>query len=388
MSGILERTGEEPKVGKFVGFDHCTFWVTNAKQAANYYCRLFGMEVIAYSGLETGSRDVAKWVIKQGKIVYVFASPYNPIDSDMTKEIAVCGDFVRDVAFQVKDSAALYEKAVKRGAVSVMEPTELKDESGSVIISTVRTYGNVCHSFVQRNDYKGIFLPGFKARSFVDPVMKNFAQPGLAFIDHVVGNQPDRQMEPAVKWYETILDFHRFWSVDDKDVCTDYSCLRSIVVTDWDEVVKMPINEPADGVRKSQIQEYVEYHGGAGVQHIAMNTNDVLFAIENMKSRGCEFLVIPKKYYDNLRERLQKSPVVVKESLDKIEELGILVDFDDNGYLLQLFTKPTQDRPTLFFEVIQRNNHQGFGAGNFKALFEAIERDQNERGNLTADAKK
>jgi len=230
---------------------------------------------------------------------------------------------------------------------------------------------------------KEFFLPGYISKEDIkDPLVDVTAPVGLAFIDHVVGNQPNLQMESIVKWYEEKLKFHRFWSVDDSQIHTEFSALRSIVVTDYEERVKMPMNEPAEGRKKSQIQEYVEYYGGPGVQHIALRTNDIIHAISTLKARGLEFLTVPKSYYTNLRQKLAKSPITVKEDLDKLESLSILIDYDDKGYLLQIFTKNVEDRPTLFLEVIQRNNHQGFGAGNFKSLFEAIERDQAERGNL------
>lgn len=235
---------------------------------------------------------------------------------------------------------------------------------------------------IERAGYKGRFLPNYKPPIFEDALLKNLPIVGLKFIDHVVGNQPDDEMESVASWYEKNLMFHRFWSVDDTQIHTEYSSLRSIVMTNWDETVKMPINEPAPGKRKSQIQEYVDYYGGAGVQHIALNTDDIIGAIQNLKKRGCVFLTIPKTYYKNLRERLRHSKTVVKEDMDTLEKLNILVDFDENGYLLQIFSKPCQDRPTLFLETIQRRNHQGFGAGNFKSLFEAIELDQAQRGNL------
>eukprot|EP01006_Ploeotia_vitrea_P024082 TRINITY_DN56808_c0_g1_i1.p1 TRINITY_DN56808_c0_g1~~TRINITY_DN56808_c0_g1_i1.p1 ORF type:complete len:383 (+),score=225.64 TRINITY_DN56808_c0_g1_i1:108-1256(+) len=378
-----EKAGSRPEVGRYHGFDHVTFYVSNAKQAAAWYCLRFGFEPLAYSGLETGSRDVATHVVKQNKIVFAFTSPLNPnADTEIAKRLALRGDAAKDVAFTVTDCRGIYAKAIKRGAVSIREPEELKDEDGTVVIATVKTYGDTVHSFVERTNYKGEFLPGFRKVDTKDPLATLLESPALQYIDHCVGNQPDNKMIEAADWYEKTLDFHRFWSVDDKQMHTEYSALRSIVMADWDEVIKMPINEPAPGKRKSQIQEYVDYHGGAGVQHIALNTNDILHAIANMRKRGLDFLKVPKKYYDDLRKRLAKSPVEVKESLDEIEKLNILVDFDDQGYLLQLFTKPVQDRPTLFFEVIQRNNHQGFGAGNFKALFESIERDQADRGNL------
>jgi 4-hydroxyphenylpyruvate dioxygenase len=378
-----ERKGERPEVGKFEAFDHLHFYVSNAKQIAAYYVLRLGFEYYAYKGLETGSREVATWVVRQNDIVLAFSSPLVPVPSDLGKRILITGDAVKDVAFRVADCKALYEKAIKRGAKGIQEPIEEKDENGSVIRCTVQTYGDTNHSFIQRNDFKGAFLPGFRAVTVADPLSALAPKPGLQFIDHVVGNQPDLQMEKTAQWYEKILDFHRFWSVDDSMIHTEYSSLRSIVVTDYDEKIKMPINEPADGKRKSQIQEYVEYHGGAGVQHVALNTSDIIHAISSLKARGLDFLTPPKKYYEDVKKRLAKSPVKVKESIDKLAELSILIDFDDKGYLLQIFTKPVEDRPTLFYEVIQRNNHQGFGAGNFKALFESLEKEQAERGNLT-----
>lgn len=300
----------------------------------------------------------------------------------MTKSIALKGDAAKDVAFACKDAKNLYEKAIARGGVSVLPPTEEKDKDGSVIRATVKTYGEVVHSFIQRDDYKGHFLPGYVEVDKKDPLSSLVGSPGLKFIDHVVGNQPDLGMLPAVEWYEKVLGFHRFWSVDDKQMHTQYSALRSIVMADPTEKVKMPLNEPAPGLRKSQIQEYIDYHGEPGVQHIALNTPDILSAVKTLLSRGVEFLQCPKTYYEDLRLRLAKSTTKVKEDLDEIQKLSILVDFDETGYLLQIFTKPVEDRPTLFYEVIQRAGHQGFGAGNFKSLFEAIERDQAARGNL------
>jgi 4-hydroxyphenylpyruvate dioxygenase len=386
MGTKYEKKGEAPKEGKFKGFDHVHFYVSNAKQVADWYCLRLGFQHVAYRGLETGSRDYATHVVRQDRITFAFSSPLLPKETEMGRDIFEMGDMVKDIAFEVADCEALYKKAIARGGEGVKEPETLKDEDGEVIVATVKTYGKCWHTFVQRNGYKGVFMPGYKAVEDKDPLAKLIESPKLNFIDHCVGNQPDQQMVPAADWYEKVLDFHRFWSVDDKQMHTKYSALRSIVVTDWDEKVKMPLNEPAAGVRKSQIQEYVDYHGGAGVQHIAMNTSDILHTISNLRSRGVDFLRVPKEYYEDLRKRLSKSPVKVLESLDEIERLNILVDFDDKGYLLQLFTRCVEDRPTLFFEVIQRHNHQGFGAGNFKALFEAIEREQEERGNLTADA--
>eukprot|EP00116_Pleurobrachia_bachei_P006606 sb/3466868/ len=293
------------------------------------------------------------------------------------------GDAVKDVAFSVEDCKGLYKRAIENGAVSVREPWTESDENGTVTFATVRTYGDTTHTFVERGGWNGPnFLPGYKVLTTNDPITKLLPVIGLKFIDHIVGNQPDLEMEDAAKWYEKMLQFHRFWSVDDSQVHTEYSSLRSIVVTNYEETIKMPINEPADGKRKSQIQEYVDYNGGAGVQHIALRTTDIIASVSNLKERGVEFLTIPKTYYANLREALKSSKTKITEDMDTLEKLNILIDYDDGGYLLQIFTKPMQDRPTLFLEVIQRNNHHGFGAGNFKALFTAIEIEQAERGNL------
>ena len=346
-----------------------------------------GFEPVAYSGLETGNREIVSHVVRQDKVTFVFKSPLNPGNEEFGAHATRHGDGVKDVAFGVKDARGIYAKAVERGAKSVREPWEESDEHGTVVFATVQTYGDTTHTFVDRSNYKppadsGVFLPGYGKPRYADALLATLPAVGLNFIDHCVGNQPDQEMTPVADWYVNMLQFHRFWSVDDSQMHTEYSALRSIVVTDYDEVVKMPINEPAQGKRKSQIQEYVEYYGGAGVQHIALNTRDVIAAVTACRARGMDFLVPPKTYYGNLRERLSKSKVKVAEDLDRIEENNILVDFDDNGYLLQIFTKPVEDRPTLFIELIQRNNHQGFGAGNFKALFEAIEQDQAARGNL------
>ncbi|XP_048582062.1 4-hydroxyphenylpyruvate dioxygenase [Nematostella vectensis] len=380
-----EDKGEKPEVGRFLAFDHITFWVGNAKQAASFYCTRMGFKPMAYKGLETGSRDEVIHVIKQDKIIFVLKSPLNPcgkLTEEMGKHQTTHGDGVKDIAFEVEDCVALYKECVKRGAVSVREPWEESDGNGSVTMATVQTYGDTTHTFVERKDFNGLFLPGFKPPMHEDKLLFKLPKAGLHFIDHVVGNQPNDAMVPIAEWYEKNLQFHRFWSVDDKQIHTEFSALRSIVVTNWEETIKMPINEPAPGKRKSQIQEFVDYYGTAGVQHIALNTSDIITAISNLKERGMQFLSIPDKYYDNLRERLKHASITVTESIDELQKLKILVDFDDKGYLLQIFTKPCQDRPTLFLEVIQRHNHTGFGAGNFKALFESIEQDQGERGNL------
>ena len=378
-----ERPTVRPEIGVFHSFDHVTFWVGNALASASYFCSRLGFEYIAYQGLETGNREYASHVVGNGKVRFVFKSPYNPDGQDEFKaHHAKHGDGVRDVAFNVDDSAGIFKKAVERGATPVMEPTVIQDEDGEVTLSSVKTYGDTIHTFVQRDKYSGLFLPGFKKHHLTEPFNDLIDPVKLLQIDHCVGNQPDGDMEPTASWYEKMLDFHRFWSVDDTMMHTEYSALRSIVVADFDENVKMPINEPAPGKRKSQIQEYCDFYGGPGVQHIALRTENIIDAIVNMRARGCQFLTIPDAYYDNLRVALANCGTKVQEDLDTIQKLKILVDFDEKGYLLQIFTKPLQDRPTFFVEIIQRQNHNGFGAGNFKALFTAIEIEQEKRGNL------
>jgi 4-hydroxyphenylpyruvate dioxygenase len=378
----FESKGERPTSGRYFGFDHIKFLVGNAMQASDWYIGRFGFKRIAYAGLETGSRQIVQHVIQHNKIIFVFVSALNPDDPTLGPELIKHGHGVKDVAFTVDDCAGIYKRAVERGAKSVKEPVTLSDEFGSIVMATVQTYGDTTHTFVERKNYTGKFLPGYKSIEEEDPFEKLSPAVGLSFIDHCVGNQPLQAMEPLCQWYEKALEFHRFWSVDDSVIHTEYSSLKSIVMTDYDEAVKMPINEPANGKRKSQIQEFVEYFGGPGVQHIALNTPDIITAVQNLRARGVRFLSVPSTYYTALKEKLANSPVKVKEDLDVLEQLKILIDFDDKGYLLQLFTKPVEDRPTLFIEIIQRNNHQGFGAGNFRSLFEAIEREQELRGNL------
>eukprot|EP01116_Phalansterium_solitarium_P011117 TRINITY_DN26723_c0_g1_i1.p2 TRINITY_DN26723_c0_g1~~TRINITY_DN26723_c0_g1_i1.p2 ORF type:complete len:399 (-),score=203.29 TRINITY_DN26723_c0_g1_i1:193-1389(-) len=369
------------------GFDHLEFRVGNAFQAAAFYVTRFGFKPYAYRGLETGSRDRATHVVRQNDIIFAFTSALNPNDEfskELGAELSTHGDAVKDVAFRVDDCRAIYQKAIERGAKSIRAPEVLTDENGTVVLATIQSYGQTVHTFVERKAYTGPFLPGFRAVDpDEDPITRLTPPVGLNFVDHCVGNQPDAGMNPVVEWYEKTLGWHRFWSVDDSQIHTEYSALRSIVIADPTESVKIPINEPALGKRKSQIQEFVEYHSGGGVQHIALNTSNIIEAVTQLRARGLKFLRVPKTYYTELRKKLASSPVTVKENLDTLEELAILIDYDDKGYLLQLFTKPVEDRPTLFLEIIQRNNHQGFGAGNFKSLFEAIELDQAERGNLT-----
>lgn len=349
----------------------------------------FGFERVAYRGLETGHRNMTTHVVRHGSILFAFSSPLSDastpeLGSDMNAHIAKHGDGVKDVAFSVDDCRGIYAAAMARGAESIREPTEEEDADGKVILATVKTYGDTVHTFVEHKDYRGPFLPNYRAVTEEDPFATVTPPVGLELIDHVVGNMPDAGMEPAVGWYERVLQFHRFWSADDSQIHTEYSALRSIVVADYDEKIKMPINEPAPGLRKSQIQEYVEYYAGAGVQHIALSTKNIINAIDCLRRRGVKFLRVPDTYYTLLRERMAASGFTIKEDLDTLQRLNILVDFDERGYLLQLFTNNLMDRPTVFLEIIQREGNTGFGAGNFKSLFESIEREQAERGNLTA----
>lgn len=382
--GTVYQKGSKPTTGKYFGFHHCEFWVANAKQVADWYCLRFGFEKVAYKGLETKNRDIAAHVIRQDQTTLVFSSILNPADKEhpYAQWIARRGDAVRDVAFRCDNPKDIWAKAISKGAISVLKPIELSDEFGKVSIAKVETYGGCVHSLIDDSEYKGVFLPGFKIVNERDPITLLLPSVGLHKIDHVVGNQPDGKMIEVADWYKNKLDFHRFWSVDDKQMHTQYSALRSIVMADYDENIKLPLNEPAKGLRKSQIQEYVDYHGGAGVQHIAINTPDILNAVISLRKRGVKFLTVPNVYYDDLRYRLSNVNLKIEEDMKKIQELNILVDFDDKGYLLQIFTVPQEDRPTLFFEVIQRNGNSGFGVGNFKALFKSIEMEQEKRGNL------
>ncbi|TDZ35976.1 4-hydroxyphenylpyruvate dioxygenase [Colletotrichum trifolii] len=384
----------------FRGYDHVTWWVGNAKQAAAYYNTFFGFKTVAYKGLETGSRYLTSWVVENSDVRFVFTSPIRslahlPEDEaihdaerallgDIHAHLEKHGDAVKDVAFEVDNVQGVYDKAVLEGAQSIQPPTVLGDpEHGNVLAAVIRTYGDTTHTLIARNNYKGPFLPGFRAAK---PSAASVSLPGVPLlrIDHCVGNQSWNEMVAACAFYEKCLSFHRFWSVDDSQICTEFSALNSIVMSSANQLVKMPINEPAPGKKKSQIEEYVVFNSGAGIQHIALLTPDIITTVSAMRARGVEFINVPSTYYDNMRHRLktEKRNWVLKEDLATIERLNILIDYDEQGYLLQLFTKPLMDRPTVFIEIIQRNHFEGFGAGNFKSLFEAIEREQAERGNL------
>jgi 4-hydroxyphenylpyruvate dioxygenase len=355
------------------GTDYIEFYVGNAKQASLYYRTAFGFELVGYRGPETGVRDRASYLLQQDKIRLVLTSPLGP-EGPIADHVRRHGDGVRDMAFWVDDARAAWTTAVERGARSVQEPTVLEDAHGRVVIAAIATYGDTIHSIVERADYRGLFLPGFVAKT--SPHAPESV--GLKYVDHCVGNVELGKMNEWVAFYERVLGFFNLLTFDDEDISTEYSSLMSKVMSNGNGRIKFPINEPASGKKKSQIEEYLDFYGGPGVQHIACATDDILATVTAMKARGVEFLQTPTSYYADLEQRIG----AIDEPIARLAELGILVDRDDEGYLLQIFTKPVQDRPTLFYEIIQRKGAKGFGKGNFKALFEAIEREQELRGNL------
>lgn len=361
-----------------LGTDYVELYVGNAKQAAHYYKTAFGFQSLAYAGLETGVRDRASYVLKQDKIRLVLTTPLNG-DSVLNDHLRKHGDGVKVAALWVEDARSAFEETTKRGAKPFMEPTVEKDEFGEVVRAGIYTYGETVHMFVERKNYTGVFLPGYKEwKSDYNP-----EPTGLKYIDHMVGNVGWGEMNTWVKWYEDVMGFVNFLSFDDKQINTEYSALMSKVMSNGNGRIKFPINEPAEGKKKSQIEEYLEFYGGPGIQHIAIATDDIIKTVSQLKARGVEFLSAPPKaYYEAVPERLGEHMKMMKEDLNEIEKLAIMVDADEEGYLLQIFTKPVQDRPTLFFEIIQRMGARGFGAGNFKALFESIEREQEKRGTL------
>ena len=361
-----------------LGTDYVEFYVGNAKQSAHYYKTTFGFQSYAYKGLETGSRDSVSYVLKQDKITLVLTSPLNsksPINDHIVKH----GDGVKVIALWVDDARSAYEETTKRGAKSYMEPTVEKDEHGEIVRSGIYTYGETVHVFVERKNYNGTFLPGYREwKSDYNP-----ESTGLKFIDHMVGNVGWNQMNTWVKWYEDVMGFVNFLSFDDKQIHTEYSALMSKVMSNGNGRIKFPINEPAKGAKKSQIEEYLDFYEDSGVQHLAVATDDIIKTVTQLKARGIEFLPPPPQaYYDGIPGRLGDHMKMMKEDINDLKKLSIMIDADEDGYLLQIFTKPVQDRPTLFFEIIQRMGAKGFGAGNFKALFESIEREQAQRGTL------
>ncbi|HLH01968.1 MAG TPA: 4-hydroxyphenylpyruvate dioxygenase [Bryobacteraceae bacterium] len=356
------------------GTDYVEFYVGNAKQAAYFYRAAFGFTLKAYRGPETGTRDRASYLLEQGKIRFVLTTPLGP-SGPIAEHILKHGDGVKSVALWVDDAESAWRETTSRGARSVDSPQTIEDEHGSARLSSIAIYGDTIHTFVERRNYRGVFLPGFVAVEEADRVARPV---NLLHIDHAVGNVGWGQMNTWVSFYENVMGFKMFKHFDDQDISTEYSALMSKVMANGNERIRFPINEPAEGRKKSQIEEYLDFYGGPGVQHIAMATNDIIDTVTRLQSQGVAFLTVPTTYYEELTQRVGK----IDEPLEKLAELGILVDRDDEGYMLQIFTKPVEDRPTLFYEIIQRKGSRSFGKGNFKALFEAIEREQARRGNL------
>lgn len=355
------------------GTDFVELYVGNAKQAAHFYKTAFGFESHAYCGLETGNKEYCSYVVKQDKIRLVLTTPFNP-DSEISHHIRKHGDGVKVIALWVDDARKAFEETTKRGAEVVMEPTVMKDENGEIVKASIKTYGDTIHTFVERKNYNGVFMPGFeKWESEYNPGTK-----GLKFIDHMVGNVGLGEMNKWASFYANTMGFANLVTFDDKDISTQYTALMSKVMTNGNGRIKFPINEPAKGLKKSQIEEYLDFYGGPGCQHIAVATDDIVFTISEMRKSGVEFLHVPGTYYDTVGARVG----AIAEDLSVLKSLGIMVDRDEEGYLLQIFTKPVEDRPTLFFEIIQRKGAKSFGKGNFQALFESIEAEQERRGTL------
>ena len=355
------------------GTDHIEFYVGNAKQSAYYYQSAWGYQLVAYAGLETGLRDRASYVLQQDKIRIVLTTSFDP-ESEVSQHVKKHGDGVKVLALMVDDATKSFEETTKRGAKPAMQPTVMKDEFGEVIVSAIYTYGDTIHKFVERKNYKGAFLPGYVAKSSnmeIKPI-------GLKYVDHCVGNVELGKMNEWVKFYEDVMGFKLLITFDDNDISTEYTALMSKVVSNGNGFVKFPINEPAEGKKKSQIDEYLEFYKGAGVQHIAVATDNILETVGELRKRGVEFLYVPGTYYEEVMERVGK----IDEDIQDLKNMNILIDRDEEGYLLQIFTKPVEDRPTVFFEIIERHGAKSFGKGNFKALFEAIEREQELRGTL------
>ena len=355
------------------GTDHVEFYVGNARQAAYFYRAAFGMSLVAYSGPETGQRDRASYVVQQGKVRFVLTTALRGGNA-MAEHVSRHGDAVRVIALWVDDARKAWQETTSRGAASVAQPYVLADEHGQVVLSSIRAYGDTIHTFVERGTYSGPFLPGFRAIEN-DPVARPV---GLLHVDHMVGNVGWHEMNAWVDFYSKVMGFSLYQHFDDKDISTEYSALMSKVMANGNGYVKFPINEPAEGKKKSQIEEFLDFYPGPGVQHIALATNDILHTVTKLLEQGVEFLRVPHTYYTELQARVG----TIDEPVEELEKLGILVDRDDEGYMLQIFTRPVEDRPTLFFEIIQRKGSRSFGKGNFKALFEAIEREQQARGNL------
>jgi 4-hydroxyphenylpyruvate dioxygenase len=367
------ETNNTPDFLPINGTDHVEFYVGNAKQAAHYYQTAFGFQPLAYAGLETGLKDRTSYVLRQGKIIYIFTTALTP-DSPIAEHCKLHGDGVKVVALWVDDARSAYAETTARGARSYLFPTVLKDHDGEVVLSGIHTYGETIHLFVERKNYKGLFMPGYVKW---EPLYKP-KDVGLLYVDHMVGNTGWGEMNTWVNFYAEVMGFQQLISFDDKDISTEYTALMSKVMANSNLYIKFPINEPAHGKKKSQIEEYIEFYKGAGVQHVAMATENILETVTALRDRGVEFLRVPDAYYDTLLNRVGK----IDETVAPLKELGILVDRDNEGYLLQIFTKPVEDRPTVFYEIIQRKGAKSFGKGNFQALFESIEIEQGKRGTL------
>ncbi|SDW05728.1 4-hydroxyphenylpyruvate dioxygenase [Hydrobacter penzbergensis] len=376
MSTVTEHATVRNRQADFLplqGTDYVEFYVGNAKQAAHFYKTAFGFQSLAYAGPETGVKDRASYAVRQNKLTFVFTTSLrtnNPIADHVYKH----GDGVKALALRVENATDAWEQTTQRGGRSFLEPVKLTDTYGELVMSGIHTYGDTIHLFIERKNYQGVFMPGYQQwKSHYNP-----AETGLQYVDHCVGNVGWNQMNPWVKFYEEVMGFRNILSFDDKDISTEYSALMSKVMSNGNGFVKFPINEPAEGKKKSQVEEYLDFYNGEGCQHVALATHDIVKTVTDLQNRGVEFLHVPTSYYDDLLERVGH----IDEDLAPLKELGILVDRDNEGYLLQIFTKPVEDRPTLFFEIIQRKGAKSFGKGNFKALFEAIEREQGMRGNL------
>ena len=355
------------------GTDYVEFYVGNAKQAAHFYKTAFGFQSLAYAGPETGMKDKVSYVIRQSKLTFVLTTHLR-MNNDIADHVYKHGDGVKVLALKVDDATDAWQQTTSRGGKSYLEPITLKDEDGEVVMSGIHTYGDTVHLFIERKNYNGIFMPGFREwKSLYNP-----ASTGLQYVDHCVGNVGWNQMNPWVKFYEDVMGFRNILTFDDNDISTEYSALMSKVMSNGNGYVKFPINEPAEGKKKSQVEEYLDFFNGEGVQHVALATNNIIETVTDLQNRGVEFLKVPASYYEDVLDRVGH----IDENLKPLSELGILIDRDDEGYLLQIFSKPLQDRPTLFFEIIQRKGAKSFGKGNFKALFEALEREQDARGNL------
>lgn len=376
QSATLERPVEE-EFDDHLGLqdvDYVEHYVNNAKQASHFYQTVFGFELKAFSGLETGNRDRVSYYLEQGNIRFLLTAPLNS-NSPIAKHVIRHGDGIHDIALHVEDVDRAFKETVKRGARGVEEPHDLTDKHGKIRKAAIATYGDTIHTLIDRSEYDGIFMPGFEP---AESPLENINPVGIQFVDHCVGNVEKGKMNDWVDFYRDVMGFTQYIHFDDKDISTEYSALMSKVMAGGRGMIKFPINEPAEGKKKSQIEEYLEYYGGPGVQHIALLSGDIIKTVKKLKGRGLEFLHVPTIYYEELESRIGK----IDEPVDQLEDLGILVDRDDEGYLLQIFSKPVVDRPTFFFEIIQRKGARGFGKGNFKALFEAIEREQERRGNL------